>query len=386
MLIPLATTGAHDVKPQPSNTVQRRLSSRPRQSVNQPRKRRTNMKLSLSRRAFVASAMAMVAAPAVSRGAAAADEPLILRCSLETAPSHTRNAIIRDYLAKIETAATGKIKTQLFESGQLFPDLQVGKALLQGQVEMAAPGSFSLTGIISDADFLQLPVLYGRPIEIVHRVVDGKPGQLLASQIEARLNAHVIGPWLDLGFFNWYSTSKPLTSYGDLKGLKIRNNGGAGQAWRTQFMGAIPNTTPLPNVPLGLSQGTFDGLITSHETVASGQFWESGIRHAFEDHQFCGEYIPIVSLAFWQKLSPELQRVFTELWRDNVAAYRTDMAAAQLRARELVQAHGIKIVVPSAEELAATRRDMTANQEQVAKLSKISPEMVSAVSADLAAG
>jgi TRAP-type C4-dicarboxylate transport system substrate-binding protein len=266
----------------------------------------------------------------------------------------------------------------------LFPDLQVGKALLQGQVEMAAPGSFALTGIISDADFLQLPVLYGRPIEIVHRVVDGKPGQLVASQIEARLNAHVIGPWLDLGFFNWYSTSKPLTSYGDLKGLKIRNNGGAGQAWRTQFMGAIPNTTPLPNVPLALSQGTFDGLITSHETVASGQFWESGIRHAFEDHQFCGEYIPIVSLAFWQKLSPDLQQAFTELWRDNVAAYRTDMAAAQLRARELVQAHGIKIVVPSAEELAATRRDMTANQEQVAKLSKISPEMVSAVSADLA--
>jgi TRAP-type C4-dicarboxylate transport system substrate-binding protein len=343
------------------------------------------MNSSWSRRRFVASAMAMVAAPALRTGAAAADEPLILRCSLETAPSHTRNAIIKDYLARIETAAAGRIKTQLFESGQLFPDLQVGKALLQGQIEMAAPGSFALTGIISDADFLQLPVLYGRPIEIVHRVVDGRPGQLVASQIEARLNAHVIGPWLDLGFFNWYSTSKPLTSYGDLKGLKIRNNGGAGQAWRTQFMGAIPNTTPLPNVPLGLSQGAFDGLITSHETVASGQFWESGIRHAFEDHQFCGEYIPMVSLAFWHKLSPDLQQAFTELWRDNVATYRSDMAAAQLRARELVQAHGIKIVVPSAEELAATRRDMTANQEQVAKLSKISSEMVSAVSADLAA-
>jgi C4-dicarboxylate-binding protein DctP len=273
----------------------------------------------------------------------------------------------------------------LFEGGQLFPDLQVGKALLQGQVEMAVPGTWSLTGVLPDADFVQLPALYGRPIDMVHRVVDGRTGQLLAAQIEQRLSSRVIGPWLDLGFFNWYSTSKPLTSYGDLKGLKIRNNGGAGQAWRTQFMGAIPNTTPLPNVPLGLSQGTFDGLITSHETVASGQFWESGIRHAFEDHQFCGEYIPIVSLAFWQKLSPDLQQAFTELWRDNVAAYRTDMAAAQLRARELVQAHGIKIVVPSAEELAATRRDMTANQEQVAKLSKISPEMLSAVSADLAA-
>jgi TRAP-type C4-dicarboxylate transport system substrate-binding protein len=338
----------------------------------------------LSRRRFVASAAALVAAPAL-RTAAAAEEPLMLRCSLETAPSHTRNAIIRDYLAKIESAARGRIKTQLFESGQLFPDLQVGKALLQGQIEMAAPGSWSLTGIVPDADLFQLPMLYGRPIELVHQVVDGRPGQLLAQQIEAQLRAHVIGPWLDLGFFNWHSTNKALNSFGDLKGLKIRNSGGAGQAWRTQFMGAIPNTTPLPNVALGLSQGTFDGLITSFETIASGQYWESGIRHSLEDHQFIGEYIPVVSLAFWQKLSPELQHIFTELWKENVATYRADMAAAQARARDMAQAHGIKIVVPSADELASIRRDMTANQDQVAKLSKISPEMVAAISADLAA-
>ena len=342
------------------------------------------MNPSLSRRTFVASAAAMLAAPALRT--AAAEEPLVLRCSLETAPSHTRNAIIRDYLARIESAARGRIKTQLFESGQLFPDLQVGKALLQGQVEMAVPGSWSLTGIVPDADFLQLPVLYGRPIETVHRVIDGRPGQMLAQQIEKKqLLAHVIGPWLDLGFFNWHSTSRPLNSYGDLKGLKIRNSGGAGQAWRTQFMGAIPNTTPLPDVPLGLSQGTFDGLITSFETIASGQFWESGIRHSLEDHQFIGEYIPVVSLTFWQKLSADLQQAFTDLWREKIAAYRADMAAAQARARDAVQAHGIKIVVASAEELAAIRRDMTANQEQMARLSKISPEMVAAVAADIAA-
>jgi len=342
------------------------------------------MTTSWSRRSFVISAAATMAAPALRIGRAKAEAPLLLRCSLETAPSHTRNAVIRDYLGKIETAAGGRIKTQLFESGQLFPDLLVGKALLQGQIEMAAPGSWSLTGIVPDADFFQLPVLYGRPIEMVHRAIDGAPGQLLAKQIEQRLSARVIGPWLDLGFFNWYSTSKPLKSYGDLKGMKIRNNGGAGQAWRTQFMGAIPNTTPLPNVALGLSQGTFDGLITTHETVASGQFWESGIRHALEDHQFIGEYIPIVSVAFWQKLAPELQQAFIDLWRENIATYRAGMAAAQSRAHELVQAHGIEIVVPPPETLAATRQAMMANQDQVASLSRISPEMVAAVSASLA--
>ena len=61
-------------------------------------------------------------------------------------------------------------------------------------------------------------------------------------------------------------------------------------------------------------------------------------------------------------------------------------ASAQARARDLVQAHGITIVVPPAEDLDAKRREMLAHQEQVAKLSNIAPEMVSALSDALAAG
>jgi TRAP-type C4-dicarboxylate transport system substrate-binding protein len=340
----------------------------------------------LSRRSLGVSALATAAIPAAHMRVASATEPLLLRCSLETAPSHKRNAVIRDYFANIESASGGKIKTRLFESGQLFPDLQVGKALLQGQIDMAVPGTWSLTGIVPDADFLQLPALYGRSIDIVHRAADSRPGQLLNKQIEQRLSARVIGSWLDLGYFNWYSTSKPLRSYVDLKGLKIRNNGGAGQAWRTQFVGAISNTTPLPNVPLGLSQGTFDGLITTYETVASIQLWESGIHHALEDHQFVGEYVPLVSLDFWQKLTPELQQLLTDLWQKRAAAYRAEMAAAQSRARALVEEHGVRIVTPSPEELTAMRREMMAHQDEVAKLARISPEMLSTVSATTEAG
>jgi len=341
------------------------------------------MHRSLSRRSVVTSAIATVAAPALRVAAAT---PMLLRCSLETVPSHARNVVIRHYLKTVEAAAGGAIKTQLFESGQLFPDLQVGKALMQGQIEMAVPGSWSLTGIIPDADFFQLPILYGRATDMVHRVVDGRPGQLVAEQIEQKLGARVLGSWLDLGSFNWYSTSKPLNSYADLKGLKIRNSGGAGQAWRTQFMGAVPNTTPLPNVALALSQGTFDGLITTNETIASAQFWESGIRHAFEDEQFFGEYIPIVSLDFWRKLPSALQWTFTEVWRDYVENYRASMSAAQSRARAIVQSHGVRIIAPPAEEVAAKRDAMLAHQQQLASLSRISPEVVSALLAELDAG
>jgi C4-dicarboxylate-binding protein DctP len=332
----------------------------------------------LTRRTFVVSSAAVLAAPAVAR---AANEPLRLRLSLDTSPTHLRNVSFKDYLAKVEAAAGGRIRSEIFESGQLYPDLEVGKALIQGQVEMASPGTWTITGIVSDADFFQLPVLYGRSMDDIHRAIDGKPGQLLNTQIQQKLRSHVLGPYLDLGFQNWYSANKPLTSLADLKGMKIRNSGGAGQAWRARFLGAIPNTTAWPNVPLALSQGTFDGLVSSNESLVSAKLWDAGVKFALEDHQFIAEYVPLVNQAFWDKLEPDLQKILTDTWAQNVPKYRDNMAAAQLKARKTLEEHGIKFADPTAEQTAEERKKMLAEQDKVAKEIKISPEMVQALMA-----
>jgi TRAP-type transport system periplasmic protein len=344
----------------------------------------------LTRRDFTLASAALasaaaIAAPALIRSARA-DEPLRLRCSLDTAPSHLRNVSIRDYLGKVEAAAGGKIKTELFESGQLYPDLEVGKALIQGQVEMAAPGSWTITGIVSDADCFQLPALYGQPIELIHRVIDGKPGQYLNTQIQQKLRSHVVGPYLDLGFQNWYSANKPVASLGDLKGMKIRNSGGAGQAWRARFLGAIPNTTAWPNVPLALSQGTFDGLVSSNESLVSAKLWDSGVKFALADRQFTAEYIPLMSQLFWDKLSPDLQKIMTDVWAQNIPGYRANMAAAQSKARATLEEHGVKFSDPTEEQTAAARKLMLAEQDQLAKDIKVAPEMVKLIMAEVGSG
>jgi len=319
------------------------------------------MAADLTRRQLAAAA----ALPLIAAGArrARADEPLRLRCSLDTAPSHGRNISITDYLQKLEAASGGKIKGEIFPSGQLFPDLDVGKAIIQGQIEMAAPGSWTITGIVPNADLFQLPALYAQPIETVHKIIDGKAGAMVAGDIAQKLRAHVLGPWLDLGFQNWYSATKPIAALADLKGMKIRNSGGAGQAWRARFVGAVPNTTAWPNVALALSQGTFDGLVSTNESLASGKLWEAGVKYCLEDHQFVGEYIPMVSLAFREKLSHELQKLMTELWAANIPTYRANMAAAQAKARKTLEEHGVKFTDPTPRQNDAERQKMLPEQE-----------------------
>lgn len=336
------------------------------------------MKSKPERRTVLGAAAGVAITLAIPR-IARAQAPIRLRCSLDTAPSHLRNVSIADFLGKLEKASGGRIKTELFQSGALFPDLAVSKALVEGQVEMACPGLWTLTGFVPDADMCQLPIFYGQSSEFVHKAFDGKPGELLDSELAAKLGVHVLGKWLDLGFQNWFTTSKPIHTLADLKGLKLRSSGGAGVPWRIGFVGGIANTTAWPNVPLALSQGMFDGLVSSDESCASAQLWDAGVRHVFEDHQFFADYIPLVSGAFWAKLPADLQQTMVGLWADNIDAYRRNMIGAQLKARQTMEAHGVTFVDPAPEDLAAARKRMLVEQDEMAKQAKISPEMVAVV-------
>jgi C4-dicarboxylate-binding protein DctP len=316
---------------------------------------------------------------------ARADEPLRLRASLDTAPSHGRNVSVADFLQKVEAGSNGRIKTELFSSGALFADLNVAKALVEGQVEMACPGHWTQTGLVPDCDMFQLPVFYGQDISVVHKAVDGKAGAHIAGQIATKLRSHVLGKWIDLGYQNWYTTNKPINSLADLKGMKIRSPGGAGNAWRIKLVGGIPNTTAWPNVPLALSQGTFDGFISTDESCASGQLWEAGVKHSFADHQFVGEYIPLISLIFWNKLTPDLQKLMTDTWEQNIATYRANMMQRQIEARKTMTAKGVTFVDPTPEQAAAARKMMEAGEPELIKDAKLSPEIVKLVKEDVGA-
>jgi C4-dicarboxylate-binding protein DctP len=339
------------------------------------------MSTMLSRRAFGAAAVVSLAAPFIRRPDAA--EPLELRCSLDTAPSHPRNAACRDYLAKLETASGGRIKTKLFESGSLFPDLQVTKALVQGQVEMCCPGNWTLTGFVPDADFVSLPGFNGLSLEVVHKATDGAGGKLVNGMITDKLGAQVLGLWLDLGFDNWYSTKRPLATVTDLKGMKLRSPGGVLNSWRIRYFGGIANTTAWPDVPLAMSQGTFDGLITTNESANSSKLVDSGLRHSLQDHQATGLYIPMVSPAFWTKLDPELHGMMTKMWVDNVAQYRSGSARAQANARAEMAKQGVTFVDVAETELEALRAKMVAEQDKVATEAHISANLVKLVMADV---
>jgi TRAP-type transport system periplasmic protein len=328
---------------------------------------------------------ALVAASFVVTTQAYADDSVTLRISLDTAPSHVRNVAIADYVKRLEDATGGRIKAQIFASAQLFGDRDVAKALRQGGIDMAAPGAWYLSSVVPSAGVLDTPIFFGRTLDAVHRVVDGAVGQKIDDEVEQKTGGKVLGRWLDLGSLNIYSTKRAINTVADLEGLKLRSPGGVGMALRASAFGAIANTTPWSDVPLALSQGNFDALVSTDETLTSGKLWEAGIKHAFVDREYPALYIPVVSGEAWKKLKPEDQKLMIDLWAENINRYRDLAREAQEKARAGLVERGVVFVTPTEAEAASARAKLLSFQDKFAQQLKLSPEIVDASKTALAA-
>lgn len=221
-------------------------------------------------------------------------------------------------------------------------------------------------------------------MEITRRVVDGPVGARVNDQLAQKLRVRVPGKWIELGYTNWYSATKPLHTLDDLKGLKIRNSGGYAQAWRARFSGAIPNMTVWPAVPLALSQHTFDVLQTTNESIASVKLWDSGVTSALIDHQVLSEYVPMISQSFLQKLPSQLRQTMFDIWDKHIGGWRDRLLHQQTHAREEMKDRNVAFTDIPQDMLAKVRDEQLKQQDQVAKEMKISPEMLVAIMKDVA--
>lgn len=311
---------------------------------------------------------------ALSIGGAQA-EAVKFRITTENNANHVNTKFLQAFAEKVNAAAPGEIAVELFHSGQLYKGKDVPRALRQGSVEMAAVGTWQLGGVAPDIDLLFIPHFYGRGNQEMDGLVDGEVGKEMNGKLEASLESVVLGRWAGFGAGNSFGAKRRITSYADLEGAKMRIPGGLANTARYKALGAVPTVLPWPDTPLALQQGTVDGLLTTFETAASGKLWESGVTTAFEDNQYFGYFVPLVSKTFWSKASDKAKAALGDSWEAMVDQARADTAAAQAAARDTLAKNGVTITSPDPASLAAQRAKMVAGEAELVKEMGASAEL-----------
>ncbi|MGB0748569.1 MAG: TRAP transporter substrate-binding protein DctP [Magnetospiraceae bacterium] len=334
---------------------------------------------------FLSSALLGFVAWAFMSGGAAAQVVPELRISTENSPSHVQTQVVRRFAERLQEKLSGRLKVTHFDSATLYRDRNVVQALTDGKVEMAVPGTWQLDRFEPNVGIFLLPMFYGRDAEINYRIRDEEIGQEINRRLGDAVGAVVIGRWIDLGCANLYSMNKPVESHQDLVGMRIRIPGGEANARRLKALELVPEVIAWPDLPQAMERGKVDGVLTTHATIVSAALWEKGIHYAFEDHQYFPQYIPILSVRFWNRLPADMQVIIRETWEEGVDEARAQAAAAQEDAARQIRAHGIAIATPAAAELARVRERMVGSQPDLITSLGIDPALVERVEQALVA-
>lgn len=325
-------------------------------------------------------AAALIGLVGLAGPAAAAQAPLpTLTLSTENTPDHVQTRILHRFAERLQARLDGRIAVVVKDSAVLYSDRDVVEAVSAGRVDMAAPGLWHLDRYAPDFAVFLLPMFYGRDDAVNYGLRDGPVGTDLARRLEAAVDVHVLGRWIDLGDAHVFTRGTDLRTADDLRGLRIRVAGGEGNAERIRALGAEATIIPWPDFPRALADGRVDGTLTTAATVVSANLWRFGLDHAFLDRQYFPQYVPLVSGRLWARLPADVRQAMTEVWDGLVEEARLMAAAEQASALETLAANGVAIVRPRPEALAATRAALMAHQDAIVARLRLDPALVKTV-------
>lgn len=318
----------------------------------------------MKRLTVIASALFLTA---LSLGWSAPGEAAEFKLALSTGPNHVRNIMLGEFVKKLRSRTEGKLDVKVFPANQLFRGPDVPKALAQGTLEMGVPGLWQMGRFEPNALAPDLPIFYGATRDEIHAVWDGPVGDELRRRIEKKMKVVVMGGFLDLGYGTIFTTRKQIKTHADMVGLKMRTPPGAAYVARYKTFGTFPVSIPFGDVPLALTQGTVDGLMTTHESLRSAKLWDSGVKYSFDDQQGFLQYVPMVSGVAWKKLDPEIRKIISDTWAESVGPARIFAEKRQQQAKEEAGRNGVVNSQASPADLASARAKLIGAQAQVVK-------------------
>jgi TRAP-type C4-dicarboxylate transport system substrate-binding protein len=312
-------------------------------------------------------------------------QPIELRLSVETPPSHARNLASERWIEAIERLSSGTLSVRMFPSGQLYDSPGAVKALASGALDLSVQANSTLSRFEPNLSVVALPMFFGATREQVREILDGPLGQELYARLESK------GILVPGGHFEYapnntaYTTRKIVRSYEDLRGLKLATPPSPLFVVMLRSMGAFPVATPRSETVMQLSQGQIDGLGSMTDlTISGGKMWDAGIRYAFRDIAGWGVYIPLVSEVTWNRLTETQRIAIREGWSEAEAWAREYTETELENGVATNQENGVVSFSPSPEEQQRMRARLIAEQDMLVEQGRMDADFVARVQARLA--
>lgn len=240
----------------------------------------------------------------------------------------------------------GKIKIDIFPSGQLGQEIQSIQAARDGGQDLLITGSPALTNTISEYSLFDLPYLFNS-IDEANKVLSGEVGKEFLDKLP---EYDLVG----LGFLSVLErnvfSQKPIHNASDFSKFKIRVVQAPLYVKAYEALESQPTPMPYSEVYLGMQQGAIDGGETSPDLMLQDKFAEVSKYYNLTKSQYYPVLL-IMSKKSWEKLSEEHQNILKaaaeEAIKDGTDYYKQSYTESLNKLKE----DGIEIIETDTDSL-----------------------------------
>jgi tripartite ATP-independent transporter DctP family solute receptor len=276
----------------------------------------------LSRRQVISGfAKAGIAMPFLNLGRASAAEFTFKYGGILSTEHPLTKGVVKA-AEQIRTATNGRVDIQVFPNSQLGSEMDMLSQLRSGALEFMTNSGLLLSSLVPTASLPGVAYAFGDYAD-VWKAMDGELGAYVRRNIE-KANLVVFDRIWNGGFFNLMSSSKPIQTPVDVRGVKLRVP--QGPMWISMYkaLGAAPAAISWGEVYTALQTKVVDGVDASLTALNDAKLYEVQKNLTLTNHIWDG---------FWMLANRRaVERLPADL-RDIVA--KTFIAAALVQRAEV---------------------------------------------------
>ena len=240
------------------------------------------------------------------------DGELVIKFSHVTNTDKHPKGIAASLLEKrINEEMNGKACMEVFPNSTLYDDDKVLEALLNVDVQLAAPSLSKFEEYTKTYRVFDLPFLF-KDIDAVDRFQNSETGQALKDAM-ARRGLQGLEFWHN--GMKQLSANKPLLSPEDAKGLKFRVQASDVLVAQFEQLGANPQKMSFKEVYGGLQTKVIDGQENTWSNIYGKKFYEVQDGVTESNHGII-DYLVVTSVEWWDELDAEIKDQFTSILKE----------------------------------------------------------------------
>ncbi|MEQ8238307.1 MAG: TRAP transporter substrate-binding protein [Cyclobacteriaceae bacterium] len=256
--------------------------------------------------------------------------------------SHPVHLGMMNMAERLEEKSGGKLKIEIYPSGQLGNERELLELLQIGSLAMTKVSSGALENFVPSFEVLGLPYLF-RDKEHLFGVLGGDIGEeLLAKGEKYRFRGLC---FYDAGYRSFYTKERPIYEPSDLEGLKIRVMKSVTAVNMVSELGGSPTPVSFGELYTALQQGVVDGAENNPPSFYSSRHYEVCKYYTLDEHTSLPDVL-LVSLEWWNDLSEKEKGWLKSAADESVAYQRNIWEKSEKESLEAVEKAGVEIIRP----------------------------------------